>query len=97
LVPGEQPVGTPLRLRVGATEVSLGRQPPVDTSILNALPCRVLGHESVPAHQVTVLLGLGEAGEGERLLARISRKSWDTLGLCEGERVYARVKAVSLR
>ena len=89
-------VGELLRLRVGASEVSLGRRPPVDTSILNALPCRVLGHEPVPPYQVTVLLGLGEAGDGERLLARISRKSWDALGLAEGERVYARVKAVSL-
>jgi len=96
LVPGERSTGELLRLRVGASEVSLGRRPPVDTSILNALPCRVLGHEPVPPYQVTVLLGLGEAGDGERLLARISRKSWDALGLAEGERVYARVKAVSL-
>lgn len=96
LVPGSRTLGESLRLRVGASEVSLGRRPPVDTSILNALPCRVLGHESVPIHQVTVILGLGEQGDGERLLARVSRKSWDSLGLAQGEAVYARVKAVSL-
>ena len=34
---------------------------------------------------------------GARLLSRITRKSWDVLGLHEGLNVFARVKAVKLR
>lgn len=96
VLPGNQSLGQALRVRVGAADVSLGRHPPVDTSILNALPCRVLSHERVPTHQVTVVLGLGEHGDGARLLARLSAKSWDERGFTEGEPVYARIKAVSL-
>lgn len=88
--------GTRRRIKVLATDVSLGRHPPVDTSILNSLPARVLAHEFTQPHQVTVFIALGEQGEGDSLLARISHKSWDALGLRSGDLVYARIKAVTL-
>ncbi|SDH89294.1 molybdenum ABC transporter ATP-binding protein [Roseospirillum parvum] len=95
LVPGGRwPVGRRQRLKVLAADVSLGRRPPVDTSILNTLPGRVVGHRESPGHQVTVFLDL--PGGADRLLARVSLKSWQALGLAEGETVYARIKAAAL-
>ncbi|MCP5424936.1 MAG: molybdenum ABC transporter ATP-binding protein [Gammaproteobacteria bacterium] len=88
--------GSPRRVKVVATDVSLGRHPPVDTSILNSLPARVRAFEFNGPHQVTVFIALGENGEGDSLLARISHKSWDTLGLQPGDLVHARIKAVTL-
>ncbi len=41
-------------------------------------------------------VALGEKGEGARLLARMTRKSWDELGFAPGQKVYAQVKSVSL-
>jgi molybdate transport system ATP-binding protein len=97
LVPGNSAtLGARRRIKVLATDVSLGRYPPTDTSILNSLPARVQSHEFTAPHQVTVFIALGENGEGDNILARISHKSWDTLGLKPGDLVYARIKAVAL-
>ncbi|MEZ5583319.1 MAG: molybdenum ABC transporter ATP-binding protein [Candidatus Competibacteraceae bacterium] len=97
LVPGDSATpGTRRRVKVLATDVSLGRYPPTDTSILNSLPARVQNHEFTAPHQVTVFIALGENGEGDHVLARISHKSWDTLGLKPDDLVYARIKAVAL-
>lgn len=96
-VPGDLgPPGTRRRLRIPATDVSLGRHAPLDTTILNALPARIEGAEETADHQMTLRLRLGPDGRGAALLARISRKSWDTLALQPGERVVARLKAVAL-
>jgi molybdate transport system ATP-binding protein len=43
-----------------------------------------------------VVLGLGEAGRGARLLARITRRSFDQLGLTVDLGVYAQVKGAAL-
>lgn len=87
-------VGARCRLRIAAREVSLARQLPLETSILNALPARVLGAEPVGSLQISVRLALGADGTGARILSRISRLSWDRLQLSPGELVYAQVKAV---
>ncbi|SIS70143.1 molybdenum ABC transporter ATP-binding protein [Phaeovulum vinaykumarii] len=97
VVPGNLgPLGMRRRVRVPASDVSLGRHAPADTTILNALPARIEGAEQTSDHQVTVRLRLGEDGHGAALLARVSRKSWDRLALRAGETVVARLKAVSL-
>ncbi len=97
LVPGDLgPRGTRRRVRVLASDVSLGRRMPVDTTILNALPARILHGVPSTDHQITVVLALGTDGSGARLLARISRKSWDTLAFQPGDPVIARVKGVAL-
>jgi len=97
LVPGDLGArGTTRRVRVLASDVSLGRQAPVDTTILNALPAVILAGEATTDHQMTVFLALGADGQGARLLARISRKSWDTLGFAPGDAVVARVKGMAL-
>jgi molybdate transport system ATP-binding protein len=97
LVPGDSAtLGARRRVKILATDVSLGRRPPTDTSILNSLPARIQSHEFTAPHQVTVFIALGVNGEGDNILARISHKSWDTLGLKPGDLVYARIKAVAL-
>ena len=90
------PEGTEQRLRIPADDVSLGRRAPEDTTILNALTARIVTAEEADRHMLTVHLRLGAAGTGAALLARITRRSWDTLGLAPGDRVVARIKAAAL-
>lgn len=86
-------VGTAVRLRVLARDVSLATQEPVHTSIQNVLSCTVLAiaNDSHPA-QALVQLGCGS----ERLLARVTRRSVHTLGLAVGQPLWAQVKALAL-
>lgn len=86
------PAGHTARLRVLARDVSITLERQTATSILNIFPAVVesLAEES-PA-QILVRLDLG----GTPLLARITRKSADTLQLAPGKLVYAQVKAVTL-
>jgi len=85
-------LGQVLRIRVQARDVSLTLSPQVDTSILNILPARVTGWSLDGPGQIIV--GLDMAGTA--LLARITRKSFDALGLQEGLQVYAQIKGVAI-
>ncbi|MGD8615496.1 MAG: molybdenum ABC transporter ATP-binding protein [Gammaproteobacteria bacterium] len=86
------PVGSRVRLRVLARDVSLTLERQVGTSILNIFPATVeaLGGEG-PA-QVMVRLDAA----GVPLLARITRRSESVLGLRPGKAVFAQVKALAL-
>ena len=97
LVPGRvAQVGAVRRLRIAAEEISLAVDRPSRTSILNILPARILAIDTVNTAQIIVLLMVGEQGEGARLMARITKRSLDGLGLSPGQFVYAQVKAVSI-
>lgn len=98
LAPGiEGAVGTTRRLRITATDVSISRLKPVETSILNCLPALVTAIEpQTQAHQSTLVLSLGADGSGARILARITRKSLQGLGLKTGDLVVAQIKGVAL-
>lgn len=89
-------VGGRFRLRVGAGDVSLARVKPSATTILNVLPARIVASRPVNAHEMIAVLALGPQGRGVRLLARVTRRSWDALGLAEGMDVHAQIKSVSL-
>src|SRR5690606_26564632 len=79
-VPMQQPaVGASHRLTVRAGDVSLARDVPQATTVLNILPCRILS-ATASGHEMIAVLGLGEDGAGARILARVTRKSWDMLG-----------------
>jgi len=84
--------GTRLRCRIHARDVSLSRDT-VASSILNRFEGTITGFAGTtnPAH---VLVRLEVSGTP--LLARITRRSLRLLGLVEGERVIAQVKAVAL-
>jgi len=86
-------IGRHVRLRVLARDVSITTEEPRHTSIQNLLPCVVLTVAS-DAHpsQALVQLACGES----ILLARITARAVDALGLAPGKAVWAQVKSVAL-
>jgi molybdate transport system ATP-binding protein len=90
---GAVPLGTRLRLRILARDVSVALARPQDSSVLNQLQATVAAAwpASTPAH-VMVRLDVG----GTAVLARITRRSYDHLRLDIGKPVWAQVKAVAL-
>ncbi|MBI5131657.1 MAG: molybdenum ABC transporter ATP-binding protein [Rhodopseudomonas palustris] len=93
--PPMQP-GERRRIRIGAGDVSLARAAPQATSILNALSARIVTTSPVGPNEMLVVLALGADGNGARLLARVTRRSWDQLQLAEGLDLFAQVKGVAL-
>ena len=89
-------IGRRQRLRIAASDVSLARSAPQASSILNVLPARIVSRSMLGHGEVIVVLALGADGRGAPLLARITRHSWDMLGLAEQMPVFAQVKGVSL-
>jgi molybdate transport system ATP-binding protein len=90
---GAVPLGTRLRLRILARDVSVALARPQDSSVLNQLQATVAAAwpASTPAHVIVRL----DAG-GTAILARITRRSYDHLRLDIGKPVWAQVKAVAL-
>jgi molybdate transport system ATP-binding protein len=90
---GPLAAGARLRLRVLARDVSVALARQADVSILNHLQATVTAQAPTPdgAH---VLVRLDAAGTP--LLARITRRSRDDLGLAAGMAVWAQVKAAAL-
>lgn len=91
-----QPVGTAVRARVLARDVSVVREPPAASSILNVLPVTL---QALQQDGATTTLGLATghgAGTPTRLLARITRRSCDALALQPGDRLYAQIKGAAL-
>lgn len=86
-------VGSEVRLRILARDVSLTTREPVDTSIQNHFPC-VVESIAVDSHPSQVLLRL-RCGETV-LLARITRRALSDLKLEQGSRAWAQVKSVAL-
>jgi len=88
-----EPVGTFLRCRIHARDVSLALVPQVQTSILNCVAAVVvdLAPTDTPGH---VLVRLDVAGEP--LLARITKRSADRLDIRPGLALRAQIKSVAL-
>lgn len=98
VVPGQHgAVGDGRRLRIAASDVSLSKSAPADSTILNCLPACIVSIGAQDAEpQANVILALGEGGTGERIVARITRKSLVNLGLVSGMKVFAQIKSVAL-
>lgn len=97
LVPGDlRPKGATRRVRIAASDVSLAREATTGSTILNIVPARILSASPQQTTQMMVVLAFGAEGTGARLLARISRRSWDMLSLQPGQTVYAQIKGVAL-
>ena len=88
----KSPLGAHLRLRVAAHDVVISRGRPEGLSTLNIMPAKV---QSVRAgHGPAVLLTLNTpAGD---LLARITKRSAQALGLVDGSDCFAVIKSVSI-
>ena len=100
--------GAAVRARVLARDVSVARQRPQETSVLNILPVVL---DSIHAEHSTAVLRLrlgepaasGSAGTENStgnppqwLLARITRRSAELLALQPGDALFAQVKSVAL-
>ncbi len=98
IVPGcHGAVGDKRRLSIAASDVSLARSAPKDSTILNCLPAHITAVEGdTRAPQANVILALGTGSEQSRIAARITRKSLESLALVPGERVFAQIKSVAL-
>lgn len=87
------PVGHAVRVRVLARDVSIALAPPQHSSIQNALACTVRGI-APGGHPSQALLQL--ACGGSLLLARITARAVDQLGLAVGSPAWAQVKSAAL-
>ena len=85
--------GRAVRVRVLARDVSLATTPVAGTSIQNALPCvvRAIAPGTHPS-QAVVQLACGPS----LLLARVTARAVDALGLAPGSPVWAQVKSAAL-
>ncbi|MGC0995086.1 molybdenum ABC transporter ATP-binding protein ModC [Pantoea agglomerans] len=86
-----QPVKTPLRIRIASADVSLALQPPQHSSIRNILPAQVVEWLEV-GDQVEVKLRIGIS----ELWARITPWARDELGIRPDQWLYAQIKSVSV-
>lgn len=85
--------GTPVRVRILARDISIALSGDNPSSIQNRFACRVTG--MAPADDpAQCLVGLQAAGAS--LMARITRRAAEQLGLAPGMQVWAQVKTVAL-
>jgi molybdate transport system ATP-binding protein len=87
--------GRRLRVQISASDVSLGLLPDADTTIMNQFYVRVTDITETGEGEVLVRL-VGAAVDGPALLARVTWRSQQRLGIEVGHQVYARVKSVAL-
>ena len=91
--PGSFAPGADMRLRINASDVSLCRELPRSTTILNILAAQIDATE--PETDATVLVRLKIAQDF--VVARITKRSWSELDLRVGESIYAQIKSVTVR
>jgi molybdate transport system ATP-binding protein len=88
----DQPLGTPVRARVLARDVSIATVLPHGSSISNILAARIVEIRDEGPDKVNVKMRIGES----ELVSRITRRSCNLLALSVGMEVYAQVKSVAL-
>jgi len=86
-------IGSKLRLRIRANDVSLCRERVAASTVLNQLDAVIDDMQNSVAPTQLVRLRVGR----ERLIARITRRSREELNLRSGDQVIAQVKAVAVR
>ena len=85
------PSGHQVRVKIKARDVSLALNRAEDCSLLNLLLTTVESWQALDA-QMLLTLRIGE----QRLLARITRYSFDQLGIHAGQTLWAQIKSGSL-
>jgi len=83
--------GAALRVRIRARDVMIALAPPEGLSALNVLPGTVAEVGRADGPIVEIRLDCA----GEPLIARLTRRSVETLGLAPGRRVYAVIKSIA--
>ncbi|PSJ64750.1 molybdenum ABC transporter ATP-binding protein [Kumtagia ephedrae] len=87
----DAPVGAKIRARVRARDVMLSLERPQGISALNVLAGTITGISADGGPDALISLDCG----GDRLAARVTRRSVETLGLQPGRPVFVVVKAVT--
>lgn len=89
----DKPIGSPVRLRLLARDISLSLDPGArESSILNTLRTEVVGLEETAPGRTLVKLALND---GPLLLSRITTRSARTLQLRLGQEIFAQIKGVA--
>ncbi len=88
----DSPVGTLLRVRIRARDVSIALTPPTNISIQNVFRAKIVALGSETGPQVDIRLDAG----GSAVWARVTKKALMTLNLEPGKEVYALVKAIAV-
>jgi molybdate transport system ATP-binding protein len=85
------PIGAAVRVRIRARDVMIALAAPQNLSALNVLPGVIaeIGEATGPIVQIRLDCG------GEALVARLTRRSVETLGLVPGKQVHAVIKSVA--
>lgn len=91
-VSGVLPLGHQVRLRIQASDVSLSKVAATDSSILNILEAEIV--KVIDQQDAYILLQVNV--NKDILLARISTKSYQSLALSVGLKIFLQVKAVSI-
>jgi molybdate transport system ATP-binding protein len=84
-------LGTQLRVRIRARDVMIALEPPHGLSALNILPGTVAEIGAADGPIVEIRLDCA----GEPLIARLTRRSVESLGLAPGRQVYAVIKSIA--
>jgi len=87
----DAPLRSEMRIRIQAADVSLVLKPPVNSSIRNIIPARVVELLEIE-QQIEVKLQVGEC----ELWARITPWARDELNIQPGMLLYAQIKSVSI-
>jgi molybdate transport system ATP-binding protein len=85
------PLGTSLRVRLRARDIILSLKAPEGLSALNVLPGFISSIEDAEGASVDVQLDCG----GDSVVARVTRKSVEELGLKPGLAVHAIIKSIA--
>lgn len=91
---GEEPVGSRITLRIFASDISLAREKVPKISVLNQLPATIDAIRETETHAIVEL-----CLEGSRniLCSKVTRHTVSRMGLEIGDRIFALVKAVSVK
>ena len=84
-------LGAQLRVRIRARDVMIALEPPRGLSALNILPGTVAEIGEAEGASVEMRLDCG----GEALIARLTKRSVESLGLVPGRQVYAVIKSIA--
>lgn len=88
----QAPVGAEVRLRVLAQDVLLSLQEPQGLSAQNILPVTITAIRSGDGPGAAIALDAG----GDALLARVTGRAVTRMGLAEGQKLFAVIKATSV-
>lgn len=88
-------VGAQVRIRLAARDVSLSKEPPSQSSILNILPAEITHFQELGSSELNVHLMLKDNAQF-KFMARITHRSAQQLNLKVHDTVIAQIKGVSV-